>query len=90
MLDRASPLPLWAQIVEDLRRRLVGGEFENRFPTDEELTRDYEVSRQTVREGELCLPRRPPAPPRSLLAPHVQGRRQDRQPQAQPATGRYL
>ncbi len=50
-LDRSSPLPLWAQIVDDLRRRLVSGEFEERFPTDEELTRDYEVSRQTVREA---------------------------------------
>ena len=50
-LDRSSPLPLWAQIVDDLRRRLLGGEFEDHFPTDEELTRDYEVSRQTVREA---------------------------------------
>ncbi|MCU4185899.1 GntR family transcriptional regulator [Acidiferrimicrobium sp. IK] len=51
MLDRLSPLPLWAQIADDLRRRLVGGEFEDHFPTDEELTRDYGVSRQTVREA---------------------------------------
>jgi GntR family transcriptional regulator len=50
-LDRSSPLPLWAQIADDLRRRLVDGEFEGHFPTDEELTRDYEVSRQTVREA---------------------------------------
>jgi GntR family transcriptional regulator len=50
-LDRSSPLPLWAQIADDLRRRLVDREFEDRFPTDEELTRDYEVSRQTVREA---------------------------------------
>lgn len=51
MPDRSSPLPLWAQIVDDLRRRLAGGEFEDHFPTDEELTRDYEVSRQTAREA---------------------------------------
>jgi GntR family transcriptional regulator len=51
MLDRSSPMPLWAQIAEDLRQRLHGGEFDDRFPTDEELTRDYEVSRQTVREA---------------------------------------
>jgi len=50
-LDRSSPLPLWAQIVDDLRERLVAGEFEDHFPTDEELTREYEVSRQTVREA---------------------------------------
>lgn len=50
-LDRSSPLPLWAQIVEDLRHRLLTGEFEQRFPTDEELTRAYGVSRQTAREA---------------------------------------
>ncbi len=49
--DRTSPLPLWAQIADDLRRRLLGGEFEEHFPTDEELTRDYDVSRHTVREA---------------------------------------
>ena len=48
---RSSPLPLWAQIVDDLRRRLLAGEFERRFPTDEELTGYYGVSRQTVREA---------------------------------------
>ena len=48
---RSNPLPLWAQIVDDLRRRLLAGEFERRFPTDEELTGYYEVSRQTVREA---------------------------------------
>jgi len=50
-VDRSNPLPLWAQIVDDLRRRLLGGEFEQHFPTDEELTEYYEVSRQTVREA---------------------------------------
>ena len=50
-LDRSSPLPLWAQTAEDLRRRLLDGEFEDRFPTDEELTRAYAISRQTVREA---------------------------------------
>ncbi len=49
--DRTSPLPLWAQIANDLRRRLLSGEFEEHFPTDEELTRDYDVSRHTVREA---------------------------------------
>ncbi len=51
VLDRSSPLPLWAQIADDLRRRLHGGEFDGRFATDEELTRYYQVSRQTVREA---------------------------------------
>lgn len=51
-LDRSSPLPLWAQLETDLRRRLDGGEFDDgRFPTDLELTNEYEVSRHTVREA---------------------------------------
>ncbi len=51
MLDRSSPLPLWAQLVAELRSQLLGGEFAEHFPTDEELTRKYEVSRHTVREA---------------------------------------
>ena len=50
-LDRASPLPLWAQLAAELRERIAAGEFDQRFPTDEELVHDYEVSRQTVREA---------------------------------------
>jgi GntR family transcriptional regulator len=50
-LDRQSPLPLWAQLLEQLRWRLAQGEFVERFPTDRELMRDYAVSRQTVREA---------------------------------------
>lgn len=50
-LDRSSPLPLWAQLENDLRRRLDQGEFEERFPTDNELVTEYEVSRHTVREA---------------------------------------
>lgn len=50
-LDRGSPLPLWAQLLADLRERVARGEFDARFPTDEELRREYGVSRQTVREA---------------------------------------
>ncbi len=50
-LDRRSPTPLWAQLAGDLEARIVAGEFSERFPTDEELVRDYEVSRQTAREA---------------------------------------
>lgn len=50
-LDRASPLPLWAQLLADLRRRVAVGELDERFPTDEELRHQYGVSRQTVREA---------------------------------------
>lgn len=51
-LDRSSPMPLWAQLEMELRRRLELGEFdEGHFPTDLELTEAYEVSRHTVREA---------------------------------------
>ncbi|MEM7096298.1 MAG: GntR family transcriptional regulator [Actinomycetota bacterium] len=51
-LDRSQPLPLWAQLEQDLRRRLNDGEFDSgQFPTDLELTETYEVSRHTVREA---------------------------------------
>lgn len=50
-LDRQSPMPLWAQLESELRRRLEAGEFDDGFPTDLELTSDYGVSRHTVREA---------------------------------------
>ena len=51
-LDRHSPLPLWAQLEAELRRRIDDGEFaDGRFPTDLELTDAYQVSRHTVREA---------------------------------------
>ena len=51
-LDRDSPMPLWAQLEADLRRRLEAGEFnEGFFPTDHDLTEAYQVSRHTVREA---------------------------------------
>ena len=55
-LDRASPVPLWAQLEAELRRRLVAGEFAQRFPTDRELVDTYKVSRHTARDAvdRLC------------------------------------
>jgi GntR family transcriptional regulator len=50
-LDRSSPLPLWAQLRAELERRLAAGHFAARFPTDQELTDAYGVSRQTAREA---------------------------------------
>lgn len=44
-------MPLWAQLLVDLRERLGRGEFTDRFPTDDELQHDYGVSRHTVREA---------------------------------------
>lgn len=50
-LDREGPVPLWAQLLQDIRRRLDAGEFTARLPTEAELTSAYGVSRQTVREA---------------------------------------
>ena len=50
-LDRDSPMPLWAQLEAALKHRLDAGEFDDRFPTDNELVEQYEVSRHTVREA---------------------------------------
>ena len=44
-------MPLWAQLEADLKHRLEAGEFSERFPTDQELVDEYEVSRHTVREA---------------------------------------
>lgn len=55
-LDRTSPVPLWAQLEAELRRRLADGEFTRRFPTDRELVSTYKVSRHTARDAvdRLC------------------------------------
>lgn len=55
-LDRSHPLPLWAQLEADLRRRLRAGAFRERFPTDREIVESYAVSRNTAREAvdRLC------------------------------------
>jgi GntR family transcriptional regulator len=50
-IDRSNPMPLWAQLLADLRRRLEAGEFSSQFPTDADLTAEYEVSRHTVRDA---------------------------------------
>jgi GntR family transcriptional regulator len=50
-VDRASALPLWAQVHADLQRRLDGGEFTDAFPGELALATEYAVSRNTVREA---------------------------------------
>lgn len=50
-LDRHSPMPLWAQLHDDLNRRLALGAFDDAFPGELDLVAEYEVSRHTVREA---------------------------------------
>ncbi len=49
--DRTNPLPLWAQVLDDLRRRLDAGEFDRGFPPEREFIEQYGVSRHTVRDA---------------------------------------
>lgn len=50
-LDRTSPMPLWAQLLEDIERRVDSGEFADTFPSELSLCGQYAVSRHTVREA---------------------------------------
>ena len=50
-LDRSSPLPLWAQLRDDLIRRVRAGAFEDGFPGELQLMDEYRVSRHTVRDA---------------------------------------
>lgn len=50
-VDRASALPLWAQVHADVRRRLDDGEFTDAFPGELTLVTEYAVSRHTIREA---------------------------------------
>ena len=40
-LDRGSPLPLWAQLRADLRRRLDAGAFDDEFPGERFAIREW-------------------------------------------------
>ena len=53
MIDRDSPIPLYHQLEEILSRRIEKGEFPpgTAIPTEEQLQRDYGVSRTTVRQA---------------------------------------
>lgn len=49
--DRTSPVPLWAQVSADVRRRVAEGAFDTGFPGEIALTEQYDVSRHTIREA---------------------------------------
>lgn len=50
-LRRATGVPLWQQLLADLRLRLAESEFTTAFPGELELVEQYAVSRHTVREA---------------------------------------
>jgi GntR family transcriptional regulator len=49
--DRQNPLPLWAQVLADVRARLARGDFAGGFPPERELIDQYGVSRHTMRDA---------------------------------------
>lgn len=49
--NRNSPVPLWAQVSADIRRRVADGGFADGFPGEIALTEEYDVSRHTIREA---------------------------------------
>ncbi len=53
MLDIESPLPLYFQLQEVLRKRILGGEYNpgDLIPSEKELENQYGVSRITVRNA---------------------------------------
>lgn len=51
MIDRANPLPLWAQLLRILRERIDAGAYDEAFPTDEHLSQEFGLSRHTVRDA---------------------------------------
>lgn len=50
-LDRSAAVPLWQQVLSDLRQRLADAEFADAFPGELDLVEQYGVSRHTVREA---------------------------------------
>jgi GntR family transcriptional regulator len=50
-LERAGGRPLWAQLQDDLLRRIRAREFDGSFPGELALTEEYAVSRHTVRQA---------------------------------------
>lgn len=50
-IDRADPLPLWAQLLTILRGRIDAGHYDEGFPTDDQLSAEFELSRHTVRDA---------------------------------------
>lgn len=42
---------MWAQVLDDLRRRLAAGEFVDGFAADRQLIEEYGVSRHTARDA---------------------------------------
>lgn len=52
-IERESPMPMWAQVLRDLRQRIDSGELATgmRLPPENDLASRYAVSRITIRQA---------------------------------------
>jgi GntR family transcriptional regulator len=52
-LDKHSPIPLYYQIMNQLREKIAGGEYtvDSALPPERELVETYQVSRMTIRQA---------------------------------------
>jgi GntR family transcriptional regulator len=52
-IDKQSPIPLYYQIMNQLREKIVGGEYavNSVLPPERELVETYQVSRMTIRQA---------------------------------------
>lgn len=57
MIERASGLPAYRQVANDLRAKIAGGEYTagSQLPTERELVEQYGVSRPTIRQAIALL-----------------------------------
>ena len=53
MLNKQSPVPLYYQLMEDIRRQIVSGSIQagDKLPSESQMMEEYGVSRLTVREA---------------------------------------
>ncbi|MGE7767008.1 phosphonate metabolism transcriptional regulator PhnF [Peribacillus sp. NPDC096540] len=53
MIDKNSPLPIYFQIEEQIKRQIESGEFQahNALPSEREYAEKFEISRMTVRQA---------------------------------------
>nr|HMN31029.1 GntR family transcriptional regulator [Caldilineaceae bacterium] len=59
MLDKESPVPLYYQLAELLRERIVAGEYKagEQLPSERELSEQANISRMTARQAVAYLER---------------------------------
>jgi GntR family transcriptional regulator len=59
MIDRQTPIPLYFQMAEDIRQKILSGDYLDgaKLPSEQELCKAYGVSRSVVRQALQSLSR---------------------------------